>query len=61
MNPAKLPDFQDAPHGYGAVQTIVFFAVYVLLVVGILLYLRWKLPRRDADPTQSERRPPQGS
>jgi hypothetical protein len=45
MNPANLPNAQDTGPEYGLVRTILFFALYIAMFVGALLYLRWKLPR----------------
>lgn len=49
MNAANLPHPQDAGPGYGPVRTVLFFALYAALVVGAVLYLRWKLPRGEED------------
>jgi len=49
MNPANLPHPQDAGPGYGSVQTVLFFVLYVALIVGAVLYMRWKLPQGDED------------
>ncbi len=45
-NPAALPDPLDATSEYGLVRTILFFGLYLLLVVGLVVYLLRKLPRR---------------
>ena len=47
MNPANLPHPQDAGPGYGPVRTVLFFVLYAALIVGAVLYLRWKLPREE--------------
>jgi hypothetical protein len=54
MNPANLPHPQDAGPEYGAVRTILFFALYVALIVGAVLYLRWKLPREEQEKENGE-------
>lgn len=56
VHPADLPDVQDAGPGYGPVQTIVFFAVYAILIVAAVIYLLRKLPRggRHGPPHEDE-------
>lgn len=49
VNPATLPDIQDAGPEYGLLRTILFFALYAALIVGALAYLRWKLTGVEDD------------
>jgi hypothetical protein len=49
MNPAHLPYPQDAGPEFGTVRTVLFFVLYAALIVGAVLYLRWKLPREDQE------------
>jgi len=43
MNPAELPDPLDGTGQYGPLRTVLFFVLYAALVVGAIVYLRWKL------------------
>jgi len=47
VNPANLPNPQDAKPEGGLLRTILYFVLYGLLILGAVLYLRWKLPRHD--------------
>lgn len=58
MNPANLPNAQDTGPEYGLLRTILFFVVYAALILGAVLYLRWKLPRHgDADTALGDSSP----
>ncbi len=59
MNPADLPDELDAGPEYGLVLTLIFFAVYAVLIGGILIYLLRKLPRKGG-PFSADDEGPQG-
>ena len=47
MNPAHLPNPQDAGPEYGLVRTVLFFVLYAALIIGAVVYLRCKLPREE--------------
>jgi len=49
VHPVQLPDVQDAGPEYGWLRTALFFGFYAVLILGALLYLVWKLPRRNDD------------
>ena len=51
MNPANLPHPQDAGAEAGPVRTVLFFVLYAALIVGAVLYMRWKLARDDGGGT----------
>jgi len=62
MNPANLPNPQDAAPPYGVVRTVLFFALYAAMIIGAVVYLRWKLPRQGGTnaPRREEQDDPAG-
>jgi hypothetical protein len=48
MHPANVPDPLAGGSAPGLVRSLLFLALYVLCLVGLVLYLRWKLPRSGA-------------
>jgi hypothetical protein len=59
VHPANLPNPQDAKPEGGLLRTILYFVLYAALILGALLYLRWKLPRHgDGDTALGS--PPRG-
>jgi len=44
---SQLPFLEPVEEAYSEVQLIVAIAIMVLGLVGIIAYLRWKLPRAD--------------
>ncbi len=47
MDANYIPGLEPFGQGFETVQIIIGIAVLVLGTIGIVLYLRWKLPRED--------------
>ena len=50
IHPVSLPDLNVDEPEYGLLRTLLFVGVYLALLVGAVVYIVLKLPRRDETP-----------
>lgn len=49
MHPINLPEVREVGTEYGAIRVLIALLLYAILAVGVVVYLRHKLPRKDDD------------
>jgi len=54
VEPSHIPGIEPSGEAHQTWRLILGLAIYLLALVGLIAYLRWKLPRRMDDPPDGD-------